>query len=188
MTSNDHLRTLTRRHFFRKGALGLGTAALATLLAEDRAYAQNRGIAGLPHTTPKIKRAIYLFMNGGPSQMDLWDYKPQMQRYYNQDLPESVRRGQRLTTMPSGQARFPLAPSTFNVGRWARAGIWFSGLLRWRQKLVDELCVIKPGNTEPINHGPAVTYICTGSQIPRRPSLGAWLSYGLGSENENLPA
>ena len=185
---NDRAAVLTRRHFFRKGALGLGGAALATLLAEDRAFAQNRGIAGLPHSTPKIKRAIYLFMNGGPSQMDLWDYKPQVRQYFDRDLPESVRRGQRLTTMTSGQARFPLAPSKFNFQRVGKAGIWVSELLPWTQKIVDEVCVIKTVHTEAINHDPAVTYICTGSQIPGRPSLGAWLSYGLGSENENLPA
>src|SRR4051812_7908979 len=101
---NERKNALTRRQFFRKGALGLGGPALASLLAQDKVFAQNRGLAGLPHFNPKIKRAIYLFMNGGPSQMDLWDYKPQMQRYYNQDLPESIRRGQRLTTMTSGQA------------------------------------------------------------------------------------
>jgi hypothetical protein len=186
--STDHRIAITRRHFFRNGALGLGTGALATLLNEDQAYAQNRGIAGLPHITPRIKRAIYLFMNGGPAQMDLWDYKPQVQRYYDQDLPESVRRGQRLTTMTSGQARFPLAPSKFAFQRSGRAGTWVSELLPWTQKIVDELCVIKTVHTEAINHDPAVTYICTGSQIPGRPSLGSWLSYGLGSENENLPA
>jgi hypothetical protein len=179
---------LTRRHFFRRGALGLGGAALATLLAEDQARAQNRGVAGLPHTQPRIKRAIYLFMNGGPSQLDLWDYKPQVRRYYDQDLPESVRRGQRLTTMTSGQARFPLAPSKFEFQRCGRSGTYVSELLPWTQKIVDDLCVIKTVHTEAINHDPAVTYICTGSQIPGRPSLGAWLSYGLGSENEDLPA
>jgi hypothetical protein len=186
--THEHALALTRRHFFRRGALGLGTAALATLLAEDQARAQNRGIAGLPHTPPRIKRAIYLFMNGGPSQMDLWDYKPQVRRYYDQDLPESVRRGQRLTTMTSGQARFPLAPSKFQFQRCGRSGTYVSELLPWTQKIVDDLCVIKTVNTEAINHDPAVTYICTGSQIPGRPSLGAWLSYGLGSENEDLPA
>ncbi len=188
MPLQENAIALTRRHFFRKGALGLGGAALATLLGEDRAFAQNRGIRGLPHTMPKIKRAIYLFMNGGPSQMDLWDYKPQVRQHFDRDLPESVRRGQRLTTMTSGQARFPLAPSKFNFHRVGKAGIWVSELLPWTQKIVDELCVIKTVHTEAINHDPAVTYICTGSQIPGRPSLGAWLSYGLGSENENLPA
>ena len=185
---NDHATSMTRRHFFRKGAVGLGGAALATMLSEDRAFAQHRGIGGLPHVQPKIKRAIYLFMNGGPSQMDLWDYKPQVRQHFDRDLPESVRRGQRLTTMTSGQARFPLAPSKFNFHRVGKAGIWVSELLPWTQKLVDDLCVIKTVHTEAINHDPAVTYICTGTQIPGRPSLGAWLSYGLGSENENLPA
>ncbi|MCI0681668.1 MAG: DUF1501 domain-containing protein [Gemmataceae bacterium] len=184
---HNHASALTRRHFFRQGALGLGAAALTTLLAQDRAYAQNRGIGGLPHFPPKIKRAIYLFMNGGPSQMDLWDYKPVVRDWYDYDLPESVRRGQRLTTMTSGQARFPLAPSKFSFQRSGQAGTWVSELLPWTQRIVDDLCVIKTVHTEAINHDPAVTYICTGSQIPGRPSLGAWLSYGLGSENENLP-
>jgi hypothetical protein len=186
-TTQEYAQTMTRRHFFRQGALGLGAAALTTLLAEDRAYAQNRGIGGLPHFTPKIKRAIYLFMNGGPSQMDLWDYKPVVRDWYDYDLPESVRRGQRLTTMTSGQARFPLAPSKFSFQRCGQAGTWVSELLPWTRRIVDDLCVIKTVHTEAINHDPAVTYICTGSQIPGRPSLGAWLSYGLGSENENLP-
>ena len=185
--TEEYAQTLTRRHFFRQGALGLGAAALTTLLSEDRVYAQNRGIGGLPHFTPKIKRAIYLFMNGGPSQMDLWDYKPVVRDWYDYDLPESIRRGQRLTTMTSGQARFPLAPSKFSFQRCGQAGTWVSELLPWTQRIVDDLCVIKTVHTEAINHDPAVTYICTGSQIPGRPSLGAWLSYGLGSENENLP-
>ncbi len=188
MTLVDFAGILTRRQFFRKGALGLGGAALTTLLAEDRAYAQNHGLAGLPHFAPKIKRAIYLFMNGGPSQMDLWDYKPVVRDWYDYDLPESIRRGQRLTTMTSGQARFPLAPSKFNFQRCGQSGRLVSELLPWTQKVVDDLCVIKSVHTEAINHDPAVTYICTGSQIPGRPSLGSWLSYGLGSENENLPA
>jgi hypothetical protein len=185
---NDYQTALTRRHFFRQGAVGLGGAALWSLLAQDRAYAQSRGIGGLPHFNPKIKRAIYLFMNGGPSQMDLWDYKPQVRQYFDRDLPESVRRGQRLTTMTSGQARFPLAPSKFAFHRAGRSGTWVSELLPWTQKIVDDLCIIKTVHTEAINHDPAVTAICTGSQIPGRPSLGAWLSYGLGNENENLPA
>jgi hypothetical protein len=182
----EHLQTMTRRHFFRTGAMGLGTAALTSLMA-DRASASG-GLQGLPHFAPKAKRAIYLFMNGGPAQMDLFDYKPRMGEYFDRDLPESIRMGQRLTTMTSGQSRFPIAPSKFRFARHGRAGTWVSELLPWTARMVDDLCVIKTMNTEAINHDPAVTYICTGNQIPGRASLGSWLSYGLGSANQNLPA
>jgi hypothetical protein len=182
----EHMQAMTRRHFFRAGAMGLGTAALATLMS-DRASADG-GLPGLPHFAPKAKRAIYLFMNGGPAQMDLFDYKPRMGEYFDRDLPESIRMGQRLTTMTSGQSRFPIAPSKFRFARHGRAGTWVSELLPWTARLVDDLCVVKTMNTEAINHDPAVTYICTGSQIPGRASLGSWLSYGLGSANQNLPA
>jgi hypothetical protein len=145
-------------------------------------------LPGLPHFPPKAKSLIYLHMNGGPSQMDLWDYKPTMDAWFDRDLPESVRMGQRLTTMTSGQSRFPLAPSKFKFHRHGKAGTWDSELLPWTARLADDLCVIRTMHTEAINHDPAVTYICTGSQIPGRASLGAWLSYGLGTLNENLPA
>jgi hypothetical protein len=183
---------MTRRHFFKKGAMGLGTAALASLMPDLLLAAPETtasgGLPGLPHFAPKAKRAIYLFMNGGPSQMDLWDYKPRMREFFDRDLPDSVRRGQRLTTMSSGQARFPIAPSKFGFTRQGRSGAWVSELLPWTSRLVDELCVIRTMHTEAINHDPAVTYICTGSQIPGRASLGSWLSYGLGTANRNLPA
>jgi hypothetical protein len=184
-------RNLTRRHFFARGALGLGAAALATLLP-DRLCADPQPAAGglpsLPHFPPKAKRAIYLFMNGGPSQMDLFDYKPRMAEWFDYDLPDSIRRGQRLTTMTSGQSRFPIAPSKFRFARHGQSSTWVSELLPWTARVVDELCLIKTVHTEAINHDPAATYICTGSQIPGRPSMGAWLSYGLGTANENLPA
>src|SRR5438067_12298264 len=186
---HERLETMTRRHFFGRTALALGTAALASILparAEDAAA--HDGLPGLPHFAPKAKRAIYLFMNGGPAQMDLFDYKPRMNDFFDQNLPESVRMGQRLTTMSSGQARFPLAPSKFRFARHGRAGTWVSELLPWTARIVDEIAVVKTVHTEAINHDPAVTYICTGSQLPGRASLGAWLSYGLGTENENLPA
>jgi hypothetical protein len=183
---------MTRRHFFRQGALGLGSAALASLLAEGAAPrpAEKRfgGLPGLPHFAPKAKRAIYLFMNGGPAQMDLWDYKPKMGDWFDKDLPASVRKGQRLTTMTSGQARFPIAPSKFKFIRAGKCGTWITEHLPHTAKIVDRLCVIKSVWTEAINHDPAVTYICTGHQIPGRPSLGAWLSYGLGSVTKDLPA
>ena len=188
----EYLQGLTRRHFFRRGALGLGAAALASLLPE-RAHAtannapQTGGLPGLPHHAPRAKRAIYLFLNGGPSQQDLWDFKPKMQELFDTDLPESIRKGQRLTTMTSGQSRFPIAPTKYKFARHGKAGTWVSELLPWTAKVVDDLCLIKTVNTEAINHDPAVTYIQTGHQIPGRASVGAWLSYGLGTMNQDLP-
>jgi hypothetical protein len=187
---HDHIRLVTRRHFFRQGALGLGTAALASLLSGDTARGMTAvgGLPGLPHFAPRAKRAIYLFMNGGPSQQDTWDYKPRMEALFDKDLPESIRNGQRLTTMTSGQTRFPVAPSKYKFARHGQAGTWVSELLPWTARLVDDIALIKSVNTEAINHDPAVTYICTGQQLPGRPSLGAWLSYGLGCESHSLPA
>ncbi len=186
---HEHLQTMTRRHFFGRVGLGLGTAALASLLPARAAEAKKAvgGLPDLPHFAPKAKRAIYLFTNGGPSQMDLFDYKPKMDELFDKDLPSSVRMGQRLTTMTSGQARFPIAPSKYKFQQHGKAGTWVSELLPWTAKVVDELAVIKTVWTEAINHDPAVTYICTGQQMPGRPSLGAWLSYGLGTMNRNLP-
>jgi hypothetical protein len=185
----DHARTMTRRHFFGRGALGLGTAALASLLpARAAEETPTGGLPGLPHFAPKAKRAIYLFMNGGPSQMDMLDYKPKMAELFDKDLPESIRKGQRLTTMTSGQARFPLAPSKYKFAQHGKSGAWVSELLPWTAKMVDELAIVQSVWTEAINHDPAVTYICTGHQLPGRPSLGAWLSYGLGTMNRSLPA
>ena len=189
----ERIEMMTRRHFFgRAGALSIGTAALAGLGgmgaargADSSAYG---GLAGLPHFPPKAKRAIYLHMNGGPAQMDLLDYKPKMGEMFDQDLPESVRMGQRLTTMTSGQKRFPIAPSKFAFAQHGQSGAWFSELLPWTAKMADDLAIIRTVWTEAINHDPAVTYLCTGNQLPGRPSLGSWLSYGLGSLNENLPA
>jgi hypothetical protein len=188
---HEHLQAMTRRHFFGRSALGLGTAALASLLPPRLAAAApapaTGGLPGLPHFTPRAKRAIYLFMNEGPAQMDLWDYKPKMTEMFDKDLPDSVRQGQRLTTMTSGQKRFPIAPSKFKFRQHGQAGTWVSELLPWTARIVDDLAVIKTMHTEAINHDPAVTYICTGHQLPGRPSLGAWLGYGLGSMNQNLP-
>ncbi|GAB5444314.1 MAG: DUF1501 domain-containing protein [Fuerstiella sp.] len=184
----------TRRHFFGRASTGIGTAALASLLnpslfAEPTATIPDTGgLAGLPHFAPKAKRVIYLFMSGAPSQLDMWDYKPQMRDWFDKDLPESVRNGQRITTMTSGQKRFPIAPSMFNFERHGQCGTYVSELLPWTAKMVDDLAVIKTVNTEAINHDPAITYIQTGSQLPGRPSTGAWMSYGLGSMNRNLPA
>ena len=127
-------------------------------------------------------------MNGGPSQMDLFDYKPKMGAMYDKDLPESIRNGQRLTTMTSGQSRFPIAPSKYKFAQHGQSGMWVSELLPWMAQLTDEIALVKTVWTEAINHDPAVTYICTGHQLPGRPSLGSWLSYGLGTMNQNLPA
>ena len=185
----------TRRHFFGRSAAGIGTAALSSLLNEnvrattaaDGTNPQLGGIPGVPHFAAKAKRVIYLFMSGAPSQLDMWDYKPKMNDWYDKDLPDSVRNGQRITTMTSGQKRFPIAPSTFKFSQHGKEGVWISELLPHTAKVVDDLAVIKTVNTEAINHDPAITYIQTGSQLPGRPSTGAWLSYGLGSMNENLP-
>jgi hypothetical protein len=191
---HDTALAMTRRHFFRQGALGLGAAALASLLparagdpTKTSASALG-GLPGLPHFAPKAKRAIYLFMNGGPSQMDMWDYKPKMNDWFDKDLPETIRKGQRLTTMTSGQSRFPIAPSKYKFAQHGNCGTWVSELLPWTARIVDEIALIRTVHTEAINHDPAVTYICTGQQIPGRPSLGAWLSYGLGCATQNLPA
>ena len=127
-------------------------------------------------------------MNGGPSQMDLFDYKPKMGAMFDKDLPDSIRMGQRLTTMTSGQSRFPIAPSKYKFAQHGQSGMWISELLPWTARLADQIALVKTVWTEAINHDPAVTYICTGHQLPGRPSLGSWLSYGLGTMNQNLPA
>jgi hypothetical protein len=188
----EQIATITRRHFFGHSALGLGSAALASLVHGSPLAAEptssTGGLTGLPHFVPKAKRAIYLFMNGGPSQMDLFDYKPRMDVQFDKDLPDSIRMGQRLTTMTSGQSRFPIAPSKYKFQQFGKSGAWVSELLPWTAKIVDELAIVRTVHTEAINHDPAVTYICTGHQLPGRASLGAWLSYGLGTMNQNLPA
>jgi len=192
----EHLHLLSRRHFFKSTGLAVGRIALAGLMLPEVVRASSSKIAaqahpslpGLPHFAPKAKRLIYLFMNGGPSQMDLLDYKPGMRKSFDADLPESIRMGQRLTTMTSGQSRFPIAPSKYEFKQYGKSGTWFSELLKNTAQVADEMAVIKSVHTEAINHDPAVTYIQTGRQIPGNASLGSWLSYGLGSECDNLPA
>ena len=187
----EHVDALTRRHFFKAGGLGLGTAALASVMGQTAAAAPASsagGLPGLPHFAPKAKRAIWLFMAGAPCQQDMWDHKPEMEDWFDKDLPESVRAGQRLTTMTSGQSRFPIAPSKFKFSRHGETGTEVSELLPHTAGKVDDLALIKSVWTEAINHDPAITYITTGNQLPGRASLGAWLSYGLGNENENLPS
>jgi len=192
---DEHIRQLTRRHFFRKGAMGLGGAALAHLAGSGSALAGAPPVSGargniLPHIAPKAKRAIYLFMSGAPSQMDMFDYKPGMADWFDKDLPDEIRKNQRITTMTSGQKRLPVAPSIYDFEKVDNNadGAWVSELLPYTKKMAKDLCIIKSMHTEAINHDPAITYICTGNQLPGKASLGAWLSYGLGSENENLPA
>ncbi|WP_164100563.1 DUF1501 domain-containing protein [Candidatus Laterigemmans baculatus] len=186
------MNPLTRRHFFAGTSAGLGCAALAALDAQHApaasAPARVGGLPSLPHHEPQAKRAIYLFMSGGPSQMDMWDPKPEMGEWFDKDLPDSIRQGQRLTTMTSGQARFPIAPSMYKFAPHGDNGTMVSELLPHTAKKVDELAVVKSMWTEAINHDPAITYICTGNQLPGKASLGSWLSYGLGTENEDLPA
>lgn len=188
-----------RRQFLSYGGLKLGPLALA-LLCQESARRVSRaqptsdqrtptgGLSGLPHFVPRAKSLIYLHMNGGPSQIDLWDYKPNLREHYDKDLPESVRNGQRITTMTSGQKRLPVAPSKFRFHRHGECGRWVSELLPYTAKIVDELALIKTVHTHAINHDPACTYVMTGSEIPGKPSLGAWLAYGLGCETQNLPA
>ena len=188
-------RQLTRRRFFGQGAHLLGGAALASLLAREGAARSQSGLAGggtfqgavLPHFPGKVRHIIYLHMVGGPSQLDLYDYKPVMREWYDKDLPESVRMGQRLTTMTSGQARFPIAPSMYKFQRCGASGMWVCELLPWMKKLVDEVVFVRSMYTEAINHEPAISFIQTGNQVTGRPCLGAWMSYGLGALNDNLP-
>jgi len=178
---DDYVRHITRRHFFARGSHLLGTAALASLLG--------RATAATPrtHHPAKAKHVIYLHMVGGPPQMDLYDYKPKMAEYFDKDLPDTVRMGQRLTTMTSGQARFPIAPSKFKFAKHGQCGMDVCELLPWTARMVDQMCFIRTMYTEAINHEPAITLMQTGNQVTGRPCLGAWASYGLGSLNENLP-
>ncbi len=189
---------LTRRQLFGLASTGIGVAALASLLDQDLQAStagdevnknpQTGGLVGLPHFAPKAKRVIFLHQSGGPSQIDLFDYKPVLRKYQGTELPDSVRRGQRITGMTSGQGTLPVASSIFKFRQCGESGSWVSELLPYTAKIVDEITIIKTVHTEAINHDPAITFIQTGSQQPGRPSMGAWVSYGLGSENQNLPA
>ncbi len=194
MNCNDHLlfsleaaarRELTRRTFLQRAAGGIGMAALGGLMGRR---ADAAGLPGFPTHAPKAKRIIYLFQSGAPSQMDLFDPKPGLATRRGEDLPESIRKGQRLTTMTSGQKSFPVAPSLFKFARHGKSGAWFSELMPHMAKAADDWCIIRSMHTEAINHDPAITFMQTGSQLAGRPSIGAWMSYGLGSENSELPA
>jgi hypothetical protein len=202
---------LTRRYLFQSGRSVTGMAALASLLNSGRvsasdldgkagppkkgaprlgAGARTGDAAALPYThfAPKAKNIIYLHMVGGPSQLDLYDWKPTLNNWYDKDLPDSIRKGQRLTTMTSGQARFPIAPTKYKFARHGQSGMWVSELLPNTAKIVDEMCFIRSMHTEAINHEPAITAMQTGNQVTGRPCLGSWISYGLGSLNRNLPS
>ena len=185
--------SFTRRQFFGQSAAGVGLGALASLLSADgyaaspTVDAQTGGLAGLPHFAPTAKRVIYLFQSGAPSQLDLFDYKPGLRRHHADDLPESVRMGQRITGMTAGQDRLPVAASAFEFQRHGQSGAFLSELLPYTAKIVDNIAIVKTMQTDAINHDPAITFIQTGFQQPGRPSMGAWASYGLGSENRELP-
>ncbi len=184
---DEFYRQQSRRQFLTSGKHLLGGSALATLLGNTSTASSAMRVAG-PHFPAKAKRVIYLHMVGGPAQMDLFDYKPIMSEWYDKDLPDSVRMGQRLTTMTSGQARFPIAPSKFKFTRAGECGMWMnSDLLPWLSKKADDICWIRSLHTEAINHEPAIAAMQTGNQVTGRPCLGSWASYGLGSMNENLP-
>jgi hypothetical protein len=185
----------TRRQFFGHTGLRLGGIALATMLGRSFAAADavaprvHPPLPGVPHFPPKAKALIYLHMNGGPSQLDTWDYKPGLQEHFDKDLPDSIRNGQRITTMTSGQSRFPVAPSKFRFEKCGNAGTWVNTeLLPFTSKIVDDIAVIKSVHTNAINHDPACTFVMTGREIPGYASIGSWLAYGLGSENNDLPA
>ena len=202
----ERLLRLTRRQLLARSGQAATTAALASLIGRqalasgttplvapvpgenDTSDAVRRGgLPGVPHHPPKAKRLIYLFMGGAPSQLDLFDYKPTLERLFDKDLPDSVRRGQRITTMTSGQKRLPIAPSKFQFERHGESGEWVSELLPQTAKVVDKLAIVRSVFTNAINHDPAITFIQTGRELPGWPSLGAWLSYGLGSATEDLP-
>src|SRR6478609_5817535 len=175
---NPDLHNLTRRHFLSRTGTGLGVAALASLM-NPRLFAAPQP----SHFAPKAKRIIWLTQAGAPSQLDLFDYKPHLAAQFDQDLPDSIRNGQRLTGMTSGQKRFPIAPSVFKFQQHGQSGMWLSELLPHTAKIADEICLIRSLHTEAINHDPAMTLLQTGHQIGGRPSFGSWVAYGLGSEN-----
>lgn len=195
----DYALNQNRRAFLGKASIGAGAVALSTLmgmnffrkdkegLVAESGGGSIKGALDALHHPAKVKRVIYLFQSGGPSQLELFDYKPLLNKRRGEDLPESIRNGQRLTGMTSGQNSFPMVGSQFEFKQRGQSGAWISDLLPYTSKIADELCIIKSMHTEAINHDPAITFFQTGSQQPGRPSIGSWMSYGLGSENENLP-
>ncbi len=190
MTHSLTLDELNRRSFLRQSSTSIGLAALGTLLgsASQAQTPATIGLPGLPTHAPKAKRIIYLFQSGAPSQMDLFDEKPAMESHRGEDLPASIRQGQRLTTMTSGQTKFPVAPSMFKFQKHGQSGLNLSELLPKIATVADDLCLVRSMFTEAINHDPAITFCQTGHQLAGRPSIGSWVSYGLGSVNQDLPA
>jgi len=180
-------RMWTRRYFFGRTATGIGTAALASLLPTTAEAGARPGTLPATHFAPRAKHVIYLFMSGGPSHIDLFDYKPQLRALHGTELPATVRMGQRITGMTSGQKSFPCVAPMFKFSQHGHSGTWLSELLPHTAKIVDDVAIVKSLNTEAINHDPATTYIQTGHQQPGRPCMGAWLSYGLGCETDDLP-
>lgn len=193
-------KKLDRRHFLTKSTMGLGALAVGSLFGASKLFGASQSaapalnndsqeaiLAALPHIAPKAKRVVYLFMSGGPSQFETWDYKPKLADMFGKELPDSVRQGQRLTGMSANQSSLPIAPSIYKFDKHGQSQTWVSELLPHTAKVVDELCIIKSLNTDHINHDPAITFFQTGNQLPGRPSIGSWISYGLGSDNENLP-
>ncbi|MBX3242355.1 MAG: DUF1501 domain-containing protein [Chitinophagaceae bacterium] len=188
----QHGLNVNRRKFLSRLSIGIGSMALGSLLIPDL-FRRGGGdessfIPGVPHFAPKAKRVIYLFQNGAPSQLESFDYKPMLNKMMGQDLPESIRNGQRLTGMTSGQTSFPLVGSYYGFQQYGQSGAWVSEVFPHMAKIVDDLCIVKTLHTEAINHDPALTFFQTGAQQGNRPSMGAWVSYGLGTENKNLPA
>jgi hypothetical protein len=189
----QYLVNQTRRQFFASAGLSCGPLAMALLAqqssAKDAPKREHPALIGMPHHKPKAKALIYLHMNGAPSQIDTWDYKPKLIEHFGKDLPQSVRQGQRLTTMTSGQAKFPVAPSKFKFVKSGKCGTWANPeLFPFTSKVVDDIALIRSVHTNAINHDPACTFVMTGSEVPGKPSIGSWLAYGLGSESNDLPA
>lgn len=192
----EHDLILSRRQFFGRNGLRLGGAALTALtggalsrpLLGDAPVRMNPGMPGFPHFEPPAKSVIYLHLNGGPSQIDTWDHKPKLHDQFDKDLPDSIRQGQRITTMTSGQARLPVAPSKYKFQQHGESGTWVSELMPHMAKHVDDIALLKTVHTNAINHDPACTFVMTGSEVPGKASLGSWLAYGLGSESNDLPA
>ena len=188
----QHGLNINRRKFLSRMSIGLGSAALGSLLIPglfDGTAEEEAGfMPGIPHFAPKAKRVIYLFQNGAPSQLETFDYKPTLNKMMGQDLPESIRQGQRLTGMTSGQKSFPLVGSYYKFNQHGQSGAWVSEIFPHMAKIVDDLCIVRSLHTEAINHDPALTFFQTGAQQGNRPSMGSWVSYGLGTENKNLPA
>ncbi|MEL6592624.1 MAG: DUF1501 domain-containing protein, partial [Bacteroidota bacterium] len=191
MSCHQYTPQYSRRDFLSKTSLGIGALSLASLLTPNLLKANpgpgKKGVLGSPHFSPKIKRVIYLFQSGGPSQLELFDYKPLLRQRNGEELPDSVRQGQRLTGMTANQKSFPMAGSVFDFKQHGESGMWMSELMPYTAKIADEICMINSLYTEAINHDPAITFFQTGSQQAGRPSIGSWISYGLGSDNENLP-